>query len=284
MVEAAVVAVLEDEEVDQPGRVVQPRVRAVGRPPPDPAVRAHQVVAGEGGELLQGGVHLGRPGDLDQAAGPGLGQQHRHGGPFAAVGPVRPPLVGHGQAGQGVAGHEPPGPGPLERAVTVEQDGHPSPHQLGQRPVEQHPDPDGVAVVRADVELDHPVGPARDRRAVPGPLHGQALAGPPGVGPGERRPARAGADPHGRRVLDPERGPDHGGQLGDAHGGLGHGQEGRLVLEPGQLPDEPVGRPGASVRAGWPPKACGWRAWSVTWSSRWPRTFEPVNWLRASTE
>jgi hypothetical protein len=127
--------------------------------------------------------------------------------------------------------------------VTVEQDGDAPPHQLGQGPVEQQPDPDGVAAVGADVELDHPVGPAGDRRAVRGGLHGQVPARPPGVGPGERRPARADAHPHRGRVPDPQRGPDHRGQLRDGDGGLGHGQEGRLVLEPGQLPDELVGRP-----------------------------------------
>jgi hypothetical protein len=39
-------------------------------------------------------------------------------------------------------------------------------------------------------------------------------------------------------------GPDHRGQFRHGDGGLGHGQERRLVLEPGQLPGEPVGRPG----------------------------------------
>jgi hypothetical protein len=38
----------------------------------------------------------------------------------------------------------------LAGAVMVEQDGHPPPHQLGQRPVEQQPDPDGVAVSTTD--------------------------------------------------------------------------------------------------------------------------------------
>ena len=184
VVGTATVAVLEDEEVDQPGGVVQPGARGdVGRPAPDPAVGVHQAIAGEGGELLQGGVHVGGPGGVDQAAGAGLGQQHRHRGPFGAVRPVRPPLVGHGQPGAGVAGHEPTGPGPLARAVMVEQDGDAPPHQLGQRPVEQQPDADGVAVV-ADVELDHRLGPARDRRAVRGALHGQTPVGPPGLGPG----------------------------------------------------------------------------------------------------
>jgi hypothetical protein len=157
------------------------------------------------GDVPQPDVALGAGEGQQPAQGLlGLGQQHRHGRPLGTVRPVRPALVGHGQAGPGVAGHEPPGPGPLERAVMVEQDGHAPPHQLGQGPVEQQPDTDGLAAVGADVELDHPVGPAHDRRAVRGPLHGQ---------------------------------------VGDGHGGLGHGLEGRLVLEPGQLPDEPVGRP-----------------------------------------
>jgi hypothetical protein len=203
--------------------------------PAGPSRRVDQAVDGEGGELLQGGVHLGGPAGLDQAAGPGLGQQHRHGRPLGAVRPVRPAVVGHGQARPGVAGHEPPGPGPLEGAVKVEQDGDASAHQLGQRPVEQQPDADGVAAVGADVELDHPVAPACDRRAVRGPLHGQVPADPAGVGAGERRPARAEPRPHGQRVLDPQRGPDHRGQVRDGHGGLGQGQEGRLVLEPGKL-------------------------------------------------
>jgi hypothetical protein len=166
----------------------------------------------------------------------------------------------------------------------VEQDGDAPAHQLGQGPVEQQPDTDGVTAVGADVELDHPVGPAGDRRAVRGPLHGQVPADPAGVGPGERRPARAGPDPHGHRMLDPQRGPDHGGQLGDSHGGLGRGQEGRLVLEPGKLPDEPVGRPRGQREGRLAAEGVGVAGVVGDVEQQVAAHLEPVNWLRASTE